>query len=128
MLPDGIQNEATTEVVIRARGARPNVTSRIHTQPVGHSYAVARILRAMSSDPAGAVDGLTMRCRRLRRPGEFTMNGIGRRWIISSAGVLGVAGVMRLFDAIWPFRYHDVLSEDLKGVIFGHSLRSYGWN
>jgi hypothetical protein len=56
------------------------------------------------------------------------MNGIGRRWIISSAGVLGVAGVMRLFDAIWPFRYHDVLSENLKGAIFGHSLRSYGWN
>src|SRR5262249_15628076 len=39
----------------------------------------------------------------------------------------GVAGVMRIFDAIWAFRYHGVLPENLEGAIFGHSLKTYGW-
>jgi len=34
---------------------------------------------------------------------------------------------MRIFDAIWAFRYHGVLPENLEGAIFGHSLKTYGW-
>jgi hypothetical protein len=41
--------------------------------------------------------------------------------------VLGVAGIMRIFDAIWAFRYHGVLPGKLEGGIFGHSLETYGW-
>ena len=41
--------------------------------------------------------------------------------------VLMVAGVMRLFDAIWAFRYHGVLLSDLEDALFGHSLKTYGW-
>jgi hypothetical protein len=48
-------------------------------------------------------------------------------WLIFAAVVLGVAGVMRVFDAIWAFRYHGVLPENLEGAIFGHSLKTYGW-
>jgi Ca2+/Na+ antiporter len=44
-----------------------------------------------------------------------------------AAIVLGVAGIMRIFDAIWAFRYHGVLPADLEGAIFGHSLKTYGW-
>jgi hypothetical protein len=51
----------------------------------------------------------------------------GSGWILFAAIVLGVAGIMRIFDAIWAFRYHGVLPENLEGAIFGHSLKTYGW-
>jgi hypothetical protein len=51
----------------------------------------------------------------------------GSGWILFAAIALGVAGVMRIFDAIWSFRYHGVLPENLEGAIFGHSLKTYGW-
>ena len=44
-----------------------------------------------------------------------------------AAIALGVAGIMRIFDAIWAFRYHGVLPENLENAIFGHSLTTYGW-
>ena len=46
---------------------------------------------------------------------------------LCAAIVLGVAGIMRIFDAIWAFRYHGVLPENLEDAIFGHSLKTYGW-
>ena len=33
----------------------------------------------------------------------------GEGWVVFAAIVLGVAGVMRVFDAIWAFRYHGCL-------------------
>ena len=51
----------------------------------------------------------------------------GGGWLIFAAIVLGVAGIMRIFDAIWAFRYHGVLPENLENAIFGHSLKTYGW-
>ena len=48
-------------------------------------------------------------------------------WTICAATFLGIAGIMRIFDAIWAFRYHGVLPSDLEGAIFGHSLKTYGW-
>ena len=48
-------------------------------------------------------------------------------WNLFAAIVLGVAGIMRVFDAIWAFRYHGVLPENLEEAIFGHSLKTYGW-
>jgi hypothetical protein len=51
----------------------------------------------------------------------------GFGWVWTAAILLGVAGVMRIFDAIWAFRYHGVLPEQLEGAIFGHSLKTYGW-
>ena len=59
--------------------------------------------------------------------GVAAMNGTGRAWIIFSGVVLGVAGIMRLFDAIWAFRYQGVLPENFEGALFGHSLKTYGW-
>jgi len=48
-------------------------------------------------------------------------------WLIFAAIALGVAGVMRIFDAIWAFQYHGALPENLEDAIFGHSLKTYGW-
>ena len=51
----------------------------------------------------------------------------GEGWLLFAAIVLGVAGIMRFFDAIWAFRYHGVLPENFEAALFGHSLKTYGW-
>ncbi len=51
----------------------------------------------------------------------------GEGWLFFAAIVLGIAGIMRIFDAIWAFSYHGVLPENLENAIFGHSLKTYGW-
>ena len=48
-------------------------------------------------------------------------------WLIFSAIVLIVAGVMRIFDAIWAFRYSGTPTDKLHDAVFGHSLTTYGW-
>ena len=48
-------------------------------------------------------------------------------WLAFAALVLFIAGIMRIFDAIWAFRYHGVLPENFEAAIFGHSLKTYGW-
>jgi len=55
------------------------------------------------------------------------MDRRGEGWLTFAAVVLGVAGIMRIFDAIWAFRYHGVLPENFEAAIFGHSLKTYGW-
>jgi hypothetical protein len=55
------------------------------------------------------------------------MNERGSGWTIFAGTVLLIAGVMRIFDSIWAFRYHGVLPSNLEAAIFGHSLKTYGW-
>jgi hypothetical protein len=51
----------------------------------------------------------------------------GEGWLLFAAILLGVAGVMKVFDAIWAFRYHGVLPQNFEAAIFGHTLKTYGW-
>ncbi len=51
----------------------------------------------------------------------------GQGWIVFSAVVLGVAGIMRILDSIWAFRYHGTLPQNLENAIYGTSLKTYGW-
>jgi hypothetical protein len=51
--------------------------------------------------------------------------GIG--WRFFAGTVLGIAAIMRFFDAIWAWSYHGALPGNLEGAIFGHSLKTYGW-
>src|SRR5689334_15845805 len=51
----------------------------------------------------------------------------GSGWLVFAAVMLGLEGVMRFFDAIWAFRYHGTLPQNLEGALFGHSLKTYGW-
>jgi len=46
---------------------------------------------------------------------------------VFAAVVLGTAGIMRIFDAIWAFSYHGAIPQGLQGALFGHSLKTYGW-
>ena len=51
----------------------------------------------------------------------------GEGWLFFAGTVLGIAGIMRIFDAIWAFRYHGAVPDNLQNAIFGHSLKTYGW-
>jgi hypothetical protein len=55
------------------------------------------------------------------------MEEAGSGWRFFAGTVLGIAGIMRFFDAIWAWRYHGALPSDLEGALFGHSLKTYGW-
>jgi hypothetical protein len=55
------------------------------------------------------------------------MDNKGEGWIVFAAVVLGIAGVMRIFDAIWAFHYHGTLPQHLEDALFGTSLKNYGW-
>jgi hypothetical protein len=51
----------------------------------------------------------------------------GRGWLLFAGIVLLAGGVMRFFDALWAFRYHGAVPENLQNAILGHSLSTYGW-
>jgi hypothetical protein len=55
------------------------------------------------------------------------MDNDGNGWLIFAAVVLGVAGIMRIFDAIWAFRYHGAVPENLQNALWGTTLKNYGW-
>lgn len=51
----------------------------------------------------------------------------GSGWVVFAAVVMVTAGIMRFFDAIWAFRYHGELPQNLEDALFGRSLSTYGW-
>ncbi len=54
------------------------------------------------------------------------MNDRGHGWVVFAAIVLAVAGVMRIFDAIWAFRYHGVLPQNLEDALSAQVSRRMG--
>jgi hypothetical protein len=55
------------------------------------------------------------------------MDNNGQGWLIFAAVALGIGGIMRIFDAIWAFRYHGSIPENLQNALWGHTLKNYGW-
>ena len=53
--------------------------------------------------------------------------GTGSGWRFFAGTILGLAALMRFFDALWAWTHHGALPENLEGAIFGHSLKTYGW-
>ena len=51
----------------------------------------------------------------------------GYGWLFFAGTMMGIAGIMRVFDGIWAFRYDGVLPQELQGAILGTSLTTYGW-
>jgi hypothetical protein len=47
----------------------------------------------------------------------------GYGWLFFAGTVLGIAGIMRILDAIWAFRSDGVLEDGL----VGEKLENYGW-
>jgi asparagine N-glycosylation enzyme membrane subunit Stt3 len=55
------------------------------------------------------------------------MDNDGRGWLVFAAVVLGVAGIMRIFDGIWAFRYKGAIPDNLQNSLLGTNLKNYGW-
>ena len=51
----------------------------------------------------------------------------GFGWMFFAGTILGIAGIMRLFDALWAFRYDGIIPDDFEGAVLGTSLTTYGW-
>jgi hypothetical protein len=47
-------------------------------------------------------------------------------WLKFASIVLIFAGIMRVLDSIWAFRYKGALPENLDSGIFGTNLKTYG--
>ena len=48
-------------------------------------------------------------------------------WLLFAAIVLICAGIMRILDAIWAWRYNGVLPEEFQKAVLGNDLDTYGW-
>jgi uncharacterized membrane protein HdeD (DUF308 family) len=51
----------------------------------------------------------------------------GYGWLMFASIVLIVAGIMRILDAIWAWRYNGVLPDEFQEAILGNDLDTYGW-
>ncbi len=51
----------------------------------------------------------------------------GFGWLFFAGTVLGLAGLMRIVDSIWAFRYKGALPDNLQDGVFGDNLKTYGW-
>jgi hypothetical protein len=61
---------------------------------------------------------------------ELTMyqeasRGVG--WLFFAGSVLGLAGLMRILDSIWAFRYDGAIPDDLQDSVLGSNLDNYAW-
>ena len=48
-------------------------------------------------------------------------------WMFFAGTVLGLAGLMRLLDSFWAFRYDGALPDELKDGLLGDKLNTYAW-
>jgi hypothetical protein len=51
----------------------------------------------------------------------------GAGWLFFAGTVLGLAGLMRIIDAIWAFKYNGQLPDNLQDGVLGDNLTGYGW-
>jgi hypothetical protein len=51
----------------------------------------------------------------------------GTGWISFAGVILMFAGVMRILDGIWAFRYDGALPDGLQDATLGENLTTYGW-
>ncbi len=48
-------------------------------------------------------------------------------WLFFVGSVLGLAGVMRVIDSIWAFRYKGALPLGLQNGVLGSNIKTYAW-
>ena len=57
----------------------------------------------------------------------FEEEQAGLGWLFFAGTILGLAGLMRIVDSIWAFRYNGSLPENLKDSTLGSNLTTYAW-
>ena len=51
----------------------------------------------------------------------------GSGWLFFAGTILGLAGLMRIIDAFWAFRYKGAVPDGLKDGLLGSNLHTYAW-
>ena len=51
----------------------------------------------------------------------------GSGWLFLAGTVMGLAGLMRIVDAIWAFRYNGALPDRFQDAVLGSNLTTYAW-
>ena len=51
----------------------------------------------------------------------------GTGWLFFAGTMLGLAGLMRLIDSLWAFRYHGALPDGLQNAVLGSNVKTYAW-
>ncbi len=51
----------------------------------------------------------------------------GTGWLFFAGTMMGLAGIMRLLDSYWAFRYKGGLPANLHDGVLGSSLKHYAW-
>jgi hypothetical protein len=62
---------------------------------------------------------------RMYNESRSTKLGVG--WLAFAASLLVVAGIFKILDAIWAFKYDGEISENLQTVLFDSDLAAWGW-
>src|SRR4051794_3666182 len=55
-----------------------------------------------------------------------TYESTGEGWLLFAGTMLGLAGVMRIFDGIWALSYNGALPQGLQDGVLGDNLNNYG--
>jgi len=50
----------------------------------------------------------------------------GEGWLLYSAVILGIMGIVRIFDGLWAFKYDDDFPQ-IQTILFEKDLATYGW-
>ena len=58
---------------------------------------------------------------------QYNTDPPGAGWLFFAGTMLGLAGLMRVVDSIWAFRYNGALPSGLKDGVLGDNLTTYGW-
>jgi len=51
----------------------------------------------------------------------------GDGWLYFAGTVMGLAGLMRLVDSLWAFRYNGNLPDGLQDGVLGENIKTYAW-
>ena len=57
----------------------------------------------------------------------YAYESSGEGWLFFAGTILGLAGIMRIIDSIWAFRYKGALPDGLRDGVVGSNLKNYAW-
>jgi len=78
-------------------------------------------MATMQNDPLYAAQ------EQANRQGMYYGEDQGSGMLFFAGTMLGLAGIMRIIDAIWAFSYKGALPEGLKNGVLGSDLKNYAW-
>jgi len=58
---------------------------------------------------------------------EARTTKLGVGWLAFAASLMVIAGIFKILDAIWAFKYDGEFSENLQTIVFDHNLAAWGW-